>query len=114
MTRTRAISWLKGARKEFEAFPVEAQVEIGRALSIVAEGRHPDIAKPLKGFGSGVLGLALRHRGEAYRVIYAVRIAADIWVVHAFQKKSKTGSKTPKAETDLIEERLKRLKEALR
>lgn len=114
MTRTRAISWLKGARKEFEAFPVEAQVEIGRALSIVAEGRHPDIAKPLKGFGSGVLELALRHRGEAYRVIYAVRIAADIWVVHAFQKKSKTGIETPKAETDLIEERLKRLKEALR
>ena len=114
MTRTRAISWLKGARKEFEAFPVEAQVEIGRALSIVAEGRHPDIAKPLKGFGSGVLELALRHRGEAYRVIYAVQIGADIWVVHAFQKKSKTGIKTPKAETDLIEERLKRLKEALR
>ena len=114
MIRTRAISWLKGARKEFEAFPVEAQVEIGRALSIVAEGRHPDIAKPLKGFGSGVLELALRYRGEAYRVIYAVQIGADIWVVHAFQKKSKTGIKTPKAETDLIEERLKRLKEALR
>lgn len=114
MRSTRAISWLKGARKEFEAFPVAAQVEIGRAMSIVAEGRHPDIAKPLKGFGSGVLELALRHRGEAYRVIYAVQIGADIWVVHAFQKKSKTGIETPKAEMDLIEERLKRLKEALR
>ena len=89
-------------------------MEIGRALSIVAEGRHPDIAKPLKGFGSGVLELALRQRGEAYRVVYAVQIGADIWVVHAFQKKSKTGIKTPKAETDLIEKRLKRLKEALR
>lgn len=114
MARTRPISWLKGARKDFEAFPVEAQVEMGRALSIVAEGRHPDIAKPLKGFGSGVLELALRHQGEAYRVVYAVQIGADVWVIHAFQKKSKSGVKTPKAETGLIGERLKRLKETLR
>ena len=74
----------------------------------------PGMAKPLKGFGSGVLELALRHRGEAYRVVYAVQIGADVWVVHAFQKKSKSGIKTPKAEIDLVAERLKRLKEMLR
>jgi phage-related protein len=79
----------------------------------VAEGEHPDIAKPPKGFGSGVLELALKFRGDAYRVVYAVQIGADIWVVHAFQKKSKSRIKTPKAEIDLINERLKRLKEAL-
>ncbi len=61
-----------------------------------------------------MLELALRHRGEPYRVVYALQIGADIWVVHAFQKKSKSGIKTPKAEIDLIEERLKRLKETLR
>lgn len=110
----RQISWIKGARKDFEAFPVEAQIEIGRALSIVAEGRHPDIAKPFKGAGSGVLELALRHRGDAYRVVYAVQLGADVWVIHAFQKKSKSGIKTPKSEVDLIHERLKRLKEMLR
>ena len=57
--------------------------------------------------------IALRHRGDAFRVIYAVKIAADIWVIHAFQKKSKTGIKTPQMDVALIRERLKRLKEAL-
>jgi len=55
----------------------------------------------------------LKHRGGAYRVLYAVKIGKDIWVIHAFQKKSKTGIKTPLMEVDLIRERLKRLKEAL-
>jgi phage-related protein len=64
--------------------------------------------------GGGVLEIALKHRGDAYRVIYAVQLAADLWVIHAFQKKSKTGIKTPQHEIDVIRERLKRLKEALR
>ena len=111
---TRPISWLRGARKDFEAFPVAAQVELARALAIVAAGRHPDIAKPFKGAGAGVLELALRHRGDAYRIVYAVLLGPDVWVIHAFQKKSKSGIRTPKAEVDLIHERLQRLKEALR
>jgi len=61
-----------------------------------------NLVQPLKGFGAGVFELALRFRSDAYRVVYAVRIGADIWVIHAFQKKSKTGIKTPKAELDLI------------
>ncbi len=73
----------------------------------------PSVAKPLSGLGSGVLELALRHKGDAYRVIYALQIGPDIWVVHAFQKKSKAGIKTPKAEIDLVRDRLKRLKEKL-
>ena len=56
----------------------------------------------------------MRYRGDAFRTIYAVKIDVDIWVVHAFQKKSKSGVKTPQPETDVIRERLKRLKEALR
>jgi phage-related protein len=87
---------------------------MGRALTVVAEGGWPDTAKPLKGFGSGVVELALRHRGDAFRVVFALQIGNDIWVVHAFQKKSKTGIRTPKAEIDLIHERLKRLKESLK
>jgi len=110
----RQISWLKAARNDFESFPQGAQIEMGRALSVIAEGRYPDIAKPFKGAGSGVFELALRHRGDAFRIVYAVQIGADIWVVHSFQKKSRTGIKTPKAEVDLIHERLKRLKEMLR
>lgn len=75
--RTRPVSWIKAARKEFERFPDGAQLELSRALTIVAEGQHPDIAKPLKGF-DGVLELALPHRGDAYRVIYALKLDADV------------------------------------
>jgi phage-related protein len=111
---TRPVSWLKAARKDFEEFPEGAQIEIMRALTIAAEGQKADIAKPLKGFGPGILEVALAWRGDAYRAVYALQIDAAIWVVHAFQKKSKTGIKTPKAEIDLIHHRLKRLKEMLR
>ena len=111
---TRPISWIKAARKEFEDFPKGAQEDLARALTVVAEGGWPEIAKPLTGFGSGVIELALRHRGDAFRTVCALQIDNDIWVVHAFQKKSKTGIKTPKAEVDLIRERLKRLKEMLK
>lgn len=111
---TRPISWLKGARKDFEDFPQGAQIEMARALTILAEGQMPEIAKPLTGFGPGVMELALRHRGDAFRVVYALRIGNDIWVIHAFQKKSKSGIKTPKQEIGVIEERLKRLKEMLK
>src|SRR3984885_6572991 len=114
MRDTRPISWLKGARKDFEDFPQGAQIEMARALTILAEGQMPDIAKPLTGLGSGVMELALKHRGDAFRVVYALQIDDDIWVVHAFQKKSKTGIKTPKQDIDLIRERLKRLREMLK
>jgi phage-related protein len=114
MRDTRPISWLKGARKDFEEFPDGAQLEMARALTILAEGRMPDIAKPLTGLGSGVMELALKFRGDAFRVVYALQIGDDIWVVHAFQKKSKTGIKTPKQEIDLIRDRLKRLREMLK
>jgi len=105
---------VKAARKDFEDFPEGAQTEILRALTIAAEGRKADIAQPMKGFGSGIFEVALTWRGDAYRAVYAVLIGEDLWVVHAFQKKSKTGIKTPTAEIDLIRHRLKRLKEMLR
>lgn len=113
MRNTRPISWIKAARKDFEEFPDDAQDDMLNALTIAAEGGKSDNAKPFKGVDGGVFEIALRHRGDAYRVIYAVKIGADIWVIHAFQKKSKTGIKTPQMEVDLIRERLKRLKEAL-
>jgi phage-related protein len=110
---TRPVSWLKAARKEFEDFPAGAQEICLAALTIATEGSKADIAKPMIGMGSGVFEIALRFRGNAFRVMYAVQIGDDLWVIHAFQKKSKTGIKTPKQEVDLIKERLKRLKELL-
>ena len=113
MKNTRPISWIKAARRDFEEFPDEVQGDMLNALTIAAEGSKSDKAKPFKGVDGGVFEIALRHRGDAFRAIYAVKIGADIWVIHAFQKKSKAGIKTPQMEVDLIRERLKRLKEAL-
>jgi phage-related protein len=110
---TRPIQWIKAARKDFEDFPQGARDDLLDALTAVADGGHPSIAKPLTGLGSGVLELALRHQGDAFRLVYALRIGSDIWVVHAFQKKSKSGIATPKQEIDLVRERLRRLREAL-
>jgi phage-related protein len=114
MTRnTRPISWIHPARRDFEKFPDEARNRALVALTVVAEGGKPDIAKPLSGFGSGVWELAIRARGDAWRVIFALQVDENIWVVHAFQKKSKRGIATPKMELDLVKERLKRLREQL-
>jgi phage-related protein len=112
--RTRPVSWIKAALREFEAFPEGARSTCLGALTIAAEGGKADIAKPLHGLGSGVFEIALPFRGDAFRVVYAVQIGDDIWVVHAFQKKSTQGIKTPKHEIDLVKDRVKRLKEMLR
>jgi phage-related protein len=113
MRDTRPISWLKVARREFEDFPDEVQSDMFDALTIAAEGGKSAKAKPFKGVDGGVFEIALRHRGDAFRTLYAVKIGADVWVIYAFQKKSKSGIKTPKMEVDLIRDRLKKLKEAL-
>lgn len=110
----RPISWLKAARKDFEEFPREVQLDMLTALTVAARGGKADIAKPFKGVGSGVFEIALKHRRDAFRTIYAVQIGDDVWVVDAFQKKSKSGSKTPQMDVERIKERIKRLKEALR
>ncbi|WP_426436667.1 type II toxin-antitoxin system RelE/ParE family toxin [Bradyrhizobium genosp. P] len=84
------------------------------ALTIAARGGKADTAKPFKGVDGGVFEIALRHRGDAFRAIYVVQIGDDVWVLDAFQRKSKSGIKTPQMDVDRIKERLKRLKEALR
>jgi phage-related protein len=100
--------------RDFQTFHVGAQSMCLAALTIAAEGGKADIAKPLKGLGSGVFEIALPFRGDAFRVIYGVQIAEEIWVVRAFQKKSVRGVETPQREIDVVRQRLKRLKEALR
>ncbi len=112
--RTRPISWVKAALKVFEAFPEGAQTIGLAALTVAAEGGKADIVKPMQGLGSGVFEVALPFRGNAFRVVYAVQIADEIWVIHAFQKKSTQGIKTPAHEIELVKNRLKRLKEILR
>ncbi|MGA2038469.1 MAG: type II toxin-antitoxin system RelE/ParE family toxin [Bryobacteraceae bacterium] len=112
--KTRPVSWIKAALREFEMFPEGARSICLAALTIAAEGGKADVAKPMQGLGSGVFEIALPFRGDAFRVVYAVRLAEEIWVVHAFRKKSTQGIKTPQREIELIKDRLKSLKEMLR
>ena len=80
------------------------------ALTIAAQGGKADTAKPLKGLGPGVLEIAVRYRRDAWRVVYVVELGESLWVIHAFQKKSKTGIATPQSDLDLVRHRLNRLR----
>jgi phage-related protein len=111
--KTRPVSWIRAALRTFEEFPQAAQLICLTALTIAAEGGKADISKPIHGLGSGVFEIALPFRGDAFRVVYTVQFSEEIWVVHAFQKKSTRGIKTPLREIDLIRDRLKRLRESL-
>jgi phage-related protein len=110
MNGIRSISWFKAAKKDFREFPADVQKKALDALTMAAAGEYPDIAKPFQGFGSGVLELVMPFKGDAFRVIYAVQVGTDLWVVHAFQKKSTKGIATPARETDVIKKRLKSLR----
>ncbi len=112
--KTRPVSWLKAALREFDKFPEGARSVCLVALTIAAEGGKADIAKPMQGLGSGVFEITLPFKSDAFRTVYAVHLGDAIWVVHAFQKKSTQGIGTPKREIDLIRDRLKRLKEMLK
>lgn len=90
-------------------FPAPARTDLGFALWLAQRGGRSPHAKPLKGIaaGAGVLELVERHDGDAYRVVYTVRFEDAVYVLHAFQKKSRRGIKTPKHQPDLIRRRLK-------
>ena len=103
----------QAARKVFESFPASVQDRVNTALTIAVEGGKADVAKPLKGVGPGVMEIAIRYRTDAWRVVYVTEVAGRLWVIHAFRKKSKTGIRTPKAEIDLIEGRVARLRREL-
>ena len=88
--------------------PEVVQAHMGYALYVAQQGgKHKD-AKPLKGFGgAGVVEIVTDHRSDTFRCIYTVRIASTVYVLHVFQKKSKSGRATPKSEIRLIEQRLR-------
>jgi phage-related protein len=89
--KTRPISWIRAALKEFETFPEGARSICLAALTIAAEGGKADIVKPMQGMGSGVLEIALPFRGDAFRVVYALQLAEEIWVIHALPEEVDAG-----------------------
>ncbi len=108
----KPVEWISSSREDLREFPEDVQQMIGFALYRSQLGKkHPD-AKPLKGFkGAGVLEIVEDFDGDTYRAVYTVKFEGIVYVLHAFQKKSKHGIATPKQDIDLIEARLKRAKE---
>ena len=107
----RTLVWLGDSRRNIQAFPAGAQKLIGDELQLVQFGGMPKDAKPFKGVGSGVFEIALAYETNAYRAVYAVQLGTKIYVLHAFQKKSKSGVKTPQKDIDLIKRRYNDAKE---
>ena len=99
--------WEGSSKKDFKEFPVPAQKDMGVALFVVQLGQMPDSSKPWKGLGSGVYELVEDHRGDTFRAVYTVRVGGAVHVLHAFQKKSKSGIATPQPDVELVEKRLK-------
>jgi phage-related protein len=104
----KPVLWMGSSRKDLRACPEAVQDTIGFALYLAQIGAKHAQTKPLKGFGgAGVLEVVEDHDGETYRTVYTVRFANAIYVLHVFQKKSKRGAATPKADMDLIKKRLR-------
>ncbi|MBI3513024.1 MAG: type II toxin-antitoxin system RelE/ParE family toxin [Proteobacteria bacterium] len=107
----KPLVWRGSSKGDFMRFPAAVQREMGYALFLAQMNeRHTVLAKTLKGFGGGsVVEMKAQDRGNAYRAVYTVRFAEAVYVLHAFHKKSKAGTKTPKPDMDLVEKRLKDL-----
>ncbi len=108
----KPLKWIGSAKRELDAMPEDVKDVFGHAIDLAQAGtKHPD-AKALSGFGSaGVLEVVEDFRSNTYRAVYTVKFAGWIYVLHCFQKKSKSGIKTPKEEMDLINARLKAAKQ---
>jgi phage-related protein len=90
----RPLLWMASSKKDFLKFPDEIVDEFGFQLYRVQGGSRPNSAKPLSGFGNGVWELADQFDGNAYRTVYVIRFERAVYVLHAFQKKSKRGIAT--------------------
>ena len=110
--KPKPVRWIGRSLEDLRRFPEDVRRRVGVTLWEAQLGAKAGYAKPLKGFGSaGVLEIVDDFDGNSYRAVYTVRFAGMVYVLHAFQKKSKKGIETPKPELHLIEQRLKRAKE---
>jgi phage-related protein len=104
----KPLYWLGSSKRDLRALPGSVQDVFGYALYLAQAGRKHEQAKPLRGFGSaGVLEVVEDWDRSTYRAVYTVKFKGVVFVLHAFQKKSVSGVATPKADLDLIRERLK-------
>ena len=101
----RPVVWMGDSKRNLREFPEGARKLLGDELQLIQFGGMPKDAKPFKGVGSGIVEIALRYGSDAYRVVTAVQLGARVYVLHAFQKKSKKGAETPKRHVELIKKR---------
>jgi phage-related protein len=102
------VEWVGSSKKDLRAFPEDVQDEIGFALFLAQCGDKHLSARPLAGFrNAGVLEIVADDDGDTYRAVYTVTLPDAVYVLHAFQKKSKRGIETPKTEMELVRRRLK-------
>jgi phage-related protein len=103
----KPIVWMGSSREDLRGFPEQVRRDIGHALYTAQQGSTDPAAKPLKGFGgANVMEIVDRHETNTYRAVYTAQFAGTIYVLHAFQKKSKRGIATPRKDIELIEDRL--------
>ena len=103
----KPLKWVGVARIDLRAFPAVVRRHIGQALFAAQRGEEYSSVKALKGFGSrSVLEVLAMDQSGTYRAVYTVRLPDAIYVLHAFQKKSKTGITTPQKDMELIRHRL--------
>jgi phage-related protein len=107
----RPVVWMGNSKKSLLAFPQDVQKLMGDELQFMQFGGIPKDVKPCKGVGSGVFEIAIRYDTDTYRTVVAVQLGKKIYVLHAFQKKSKRGIATPKHDTDLIQQRYNEARE---
>ena len=106
--REKPLEWIASSYKDLMALPSRVRRRFGYALSLAQWGDRDDAAKVLKGFGgTGVLEVVEDDAAGTYRAVYTVKFAEAVFVLHCFQKKSKSGIVTPKADMALVRARLK-------
>jgi phage-related protein len=104
----KPLFWIASSKDDLRAFPEQVKDVMGFALYQAQKGSKHGAAKPLKGFGgAGVLEIVENHAGNTFRVVYTVKLTGVVYVLDAFQKKSKKGIKTPKSDIDRIKKRLR-------
>ena len=102
----RPIVWIGSSRRDLRAMPQQVRRDVGQALYAAQQGTTDPAAKPLKGFGGArVMEIVERYRTDAYRAVYTAHFESAVYVLHVFQKKSKSGIATPKQEIELIRRR---------
>ncbi len=111
----KPVTWVGTSLKDLREFPEAVKDRVGYALYVAQRGGKHQDAKVLSGFGgAGVVEIIRDHRGDTFRAVYTLRYAGSLYVLHAFQKKSKTGREIPRRDIELIKQRLREAEQIAR